>query len=582
MTKEQLKYCSAIMRNLKKHRDAAPFLNPVDYVKLNVPDYPSVITQPMNLLKVDEKLNNMEYKTVDDFIADVRLIFSNCFKYNGPEATISVLCQNVESAFEKGLRQMPSSFSNGGNSSVLGNSMAASLSAASSPTSVTSSSGGTGITNDIASIPVAMKSESSPSISKHSSPVPGGCYEVYKPISDDIGRPKREIHCPSKDYPETYTTQRRRMANNDKPLMKFCQQTIKELKKSKYRNIAYPFLQPVDPVALNIPDYPSIVKHPMDISTIEKKLQNEEYEDGETFEADVRLMFNNCYLYNPPHLPIYHMAKELEKVFNEKWAQRPITIIKSEEEEVKVVKTEQSPISMTDQQLSTEKKQRKRRQSKSNHIHDAAISDNAPNANTEIDPKDAKIALLERNLKEITEQIEYLKKAKKAEAEAVAASSESTTTTSTSRTAIGKRRGRKPGSKNKQPSKRRKSTENKTTSNKKNRMNDNDMEETASYAKEFTFEQKKELSESINELGGDDLNEVVGIIQASMPHLGEAGEEEITLDIDALDKETLQRLSDFVTLKVKPLESNTQKDLSSSESDDMGQHHSESSSSDSD
>lgn len=107
MTRDQIKYSTAIMRNLKKHRDATPFLNPVDYVKLNVPDYPKVIKHPMDLNTVDRKLSSGEYENVEDFIADVRLVFSNCYKFNGPEAMISMLCQNVESAFEKSLRQMP-------------------------------------------------------------------------------------------------------------------------------------------------------------------------------------------------------------------------------------------------------------------------------------------------------------------------------------------------------------------------------------------------------------------------------------------------------------------------------------------
>ncbi|CAF4535230.1 unnamed protein product, partial [Rotaria sp. Silwood2] len=39
------------------------------------------------------------------------------------------------------------------------------------------------------------------------------------------------------------------------------------------------FRQPVDPVALNIPDYPMIIKHPMDISTMHNKLLRGEYKD---------------------------------------------------------------------------------------------------------------------------------------------------------------------------------------------------------------------------------------------------------------------------------------------------------------
>lgn len=109
MTRDQIRYCGAIMRNLKKHRDAVPFLHPVDYVKLNVPDYPKVIKHPIDLTTIDKKLNNAAYDTVEEFISDIRLVFKNCYKFNGPEAMISMLCQNVESAFEKSLRQMPPS-----------------------------------------------------------------------------------------------------------------------------------------------------------------------------------------------------------------------------------------------------------------------------------------------------------------------------------------------------------------------------------------------------------------------------------------------------------------------------------------
>lgn len=98
---------------------------------------------------------------------------------------------------------------------------------------------------------------------------------------------------------------------------------MKELKKNKYRDINFPFLRPVDVVALNIPDYVDIVKHPMDLSTIEKKLNDKDYAEPEEFEQDIRLMFNNCYLYNPPTLPVHKIAKQLEKVFDDKWAQRP-------------------------------------------------------------------------------------------------------------------------------------------------------------------------------------------------------------------------------------------------------------------
>ncbi len=41
---------------------------------------------------------------------------------------------------------------------------------------------------------------------------------------------------------------------------------MRVMRKLMRRKSAWPFLEPVDPVALNIPDYPDVVKHPMDLS----------------------------------------------------------------------------------------------------------------------------------------------------------------------------------------------------------------------------------------------------------------------------------------------------------------------------
>lgn len=58
------------------------------------------------------------------------------------------------------------------------------------------------------------------------------------------------------------------------------------------------FHEPVDPEALQIPDYPDIVKNPMDFGTIKKKLNNYAYRNGQEFLDDVGLVFANCILYN--------------------------------------------------------------------------------------------------------------------------------------------------------------------------------------------------------------------------------------------------------------------------------------------
>lgn len=79
---------------------------------------------------------------------------------------------------------------------------------------------------------------------------------------------------------------------------------------------AGPFLQPVDPIALGIPDYTEKIKNPMDLQTIKEKLDGKAYESNDDFLQDMRLMFNNCYLYNGEGSPVGQMGKELEKAFD--------------------------------------------------------------------------------------------------------------------------------------------------------------------------------------------------------------------------------------------------------------------------
>ena len=61
---------------------------------------------------------------------------------------------------------------------------------------------------------------------------------------------------------------------------------------------AGPFLRPVDPVALNIPDYYTIVKEPMDFSTICKYIENQVIQTKADFDRYMNLVFDNAILYN--------------------------------------------------------------------------------------------------------------------------------------------------------------------------------------------------------------------------------------------------------------------------------------------
>ncbi|CAM0910844.1 unnamed protein product [Alopecurus aequalis] len=97
---------------------------------------------------------------------------------------------------------------------------------------------------------------------------------------------------------------------------KKCQELLKNL--MKHRS-AGPFVIPVDPVKLCIPDYFDIVKHPMDLGTIQKKLNAGMYPTPLEFAADVRLTFSNAIQYNPVGNAVNIMAQTMSSVFEPRW-----------------------------------------------------------------------------------------------------------------------------------------------------------------------------------------------------------------------------------------------------------------------
>ncbi|PVU93735.1 hypothetical protein BB559_003178 [Furculomyces boomerangus] len=213
-----------IINSLLQHKDAGPFSQPVDVVALNIPDYPSVVKTPMDLGTVASKLQNDEYRSVEDFGADINLIATNCFLYNGDDSPISAMARNIQKQYSTLLKKYQSS---------------------------------------IASPEIAT--------------------------SD----------------PATQ--------------LKLCGSIIRELFKKQYYDIAFYFYEPVDYVALNIPNYPKIIKQPMDLGTINSNITQNKYSNALEFYNDVKLVFQNCYKFNPKKHPVHVAGKQLESLFDRKW-----------------------------------------------------------------------------------------------------------------------------------------------------------------------------------------------------------------------------------------------------------------------
>ena len=68
----------------------------------------------------------------------------------------------------------------------------------------------------------------------------------------------------------------------------------------------------MDASLLGLHDYHEVIKKPMDLSTVKRKVENNDYASAAEFAEDTRLIFTNCYRYNSPESDVVMMAKKLQ------------------------------------------------------------------------------------------------------------------------------------------------------------------------------------------------------------------------------------------------------------------------------
>lgn len=76
------KAASRLLMNLARQPQAHIFAEPVDWEKLQIPDYPLLIKRPMDFATIKTKLKEHKYKNVREFMDDMELVFANCATYN--------------------------------------------------------------------------------------------------------------------------------------------------------------------------------------------------------------------------------------------------------------------------------------------------------------------------------------------------------------------------------------------------------------------------------------------------------------------------------------------------------------------
>ncbi|XP_043468933.1 bromodomain adjacent to zinc finger domain protein 2B-like isoform X14 [Leptopilina heterotoma] len=126
----------------------------------------------------------------------------------------------------------------------------------------------------------------------------------------------------SSSEPPTPTPSPRKEANN-RTLTKKQQREIAPckvlLEQLEQQDEAWPFLLPVN--TKQFPTYKKIIKTPMDLSTIKKRLQDSMYKSRDDFCADVRQMFINCEIFNEDDSPVGKAGHAMRNFFETRWTE---------------------------------------------------------------------------------------------------------------------------------------------------------------------------------------------------------------------------------------------------------------------
>lgn len=485
MTEAQNKFLLERIRNTKKIKVSAAFKDPVDPLLLNIPTYPDIVKRPMDLTTMENKLKTKKYTFVREFMADLDQMIINSELFNNKHHPVTQAGYNLRAYFLKGMSKMP----RGGSEDTTKVAKAKKPSVNTAPKQRRESRGAPSTVKPSAvPTPAVASPQAAWPLQQDGTPL------IRRDSSTADGRPKREIHRPSKDLPYSNAKPRRKKFQQE---LKFCESVLAELMKPKYSAITYPFITPVDPVALNIPSYLKIIKKPMDFGTIEKNLKNGVYQNSKDFYADAQLVFQNCYKFNPEGDAVNKMGHQMEEVFENLWKEKAEWLAQH------APAPEHSPSDLYSDEEDEEEEEEE-----------------------ELDPAQAQFLAIQQQIAQLNATAQQLLQQQQTS---------------------GKRASPKAPSKKKKKSSSgpRKPSSGPLTvpppATKQSKA-----AKKSKPAAPLSFAQKQEISEGISTLGDADMRRAVQIIRNGCPHLANVHDDEMELDMDEINDETLRELFKFI------------------------------------
>ncbi|KAL6247887.1 transcription initiation at TATA-containing promoter protein [Rhinocladiella similis] len=484
MTPARLAHVKKVISNLKKSNSSQAFRLPVDPKTLNIPTYFDIVKRPMDLGTIDSRLKQSQYTSVSALVSDFNQIIANCVAFNGLEHGITQQARKMESSFKSQMKNLPSA-------SLEEPSKDAKKAAKKQEPTRQQAPRRPSVSTTTAPVATAASPKSAAPATPAFAPGPDGMPLIRRDSSLADGRPKRAI-VPTKRNQEFGGRPKKKKYELQ---LKFCDEVLKEISNPKNWTANQYFTHPVDPVALNIPTYFQIIKKPMDLSLVKTKLTSNAYEKAKDFEEDVRLIFKNCYKFNPEGDLVNAAGHQLEDLFNKKWA--------TKDEWIAAREPPSAPESDGDEDEEEEE-------------------ETEEEADDSEDDRAEKIKQLQKQIEEMSKQMGELtqKKVKKSKSPPVKKS--------------------KPKS-----AKKEKPAAHKEGKEKKEKKKSGPKAK-ANTDRYVTFAEKQYISNGIGMLPEKQMSEALKIIQNSVPSLANTDQNEIELDIEEVPNHALLKLLNFV------------------------------------
>jgi bromodomain-containing factor 1 len=268
-------------------------------------NYIAKIDKPMDLGELERRLRDLSgpYNTYGDFQSELRLVFDNTLLFNGPSHDITASALTAVRAVWEEVLPIPSEEPTRPKAAPKPKPVRESRAVANADAARRQSAGPAGT-------PAAEAPATKPAVAAqdHSA-------DRRSSTATEGDRPKRTVRAPkSKDIDYTTKPSRKKL----KPELQFAEEVLTEIMSGKNHQLNAWFMDPVDAEGLNIPDYYSIIKKPMDLNKASRMLAANEFSSLKDFDKTVRLVFDNCYKFNGPvdqGNPVSLIAKQLEDVY---------------------------------------------------------------------------------------------------------------------------------------------------------------------------------------------------------------------------------------------------------------------------